>query len=114
MAKKTTTKKNVTSKSSVDGLLKKHEKQIQDYKKALTQNEIDIKGYKVKIQELSKTINELNKEIQKLDSNKHYEILGNFFTMGEAEIMLNELNKIKRPAIIESLGPNHFVVKTEK
>ena len=115
MAKKTTTKKtNVSSKSSVDGLLKKHEKQIQDYKKALTQNEIDIKGYKDKIAELSKTINQLNKEIQKLDSNKHYEILGNFFTMAEAEIMLNELNKIKRPAKIESYGPNHYVVMTEK
>tara|TARA_R100000664_G_C2713091_1_gene109131 strand:+ start:338 stop:730 length:393 start_codon:yes stop_codon:yes gene_type:complete len=109
---KTDTKKVL--KDGVDGLLKKHQKEIKDYQKALIQNEIDIKGYKDKIAELSKTINQLNKEIQKLDSNKHYEILGNFFTMAEAEIMLNELNKIKRPAKIKSLGPNHYVVMTEK
>ena len=109
---KTDTKKVL--KDGVDGLLKKHQKEIKDYQKALIQNEIDIKGYKDKVSELSKTINQLNKEIQKLDSNKHYVIQGNFFTMNEAEIMLNELNKINRPAKIESLGPNHYVVKTEK
>ena len=69
MAKKTTSKKKAPVKASdnLDGVIKKHQKEISDYKKAIEQNNIDIKGYKDKVTELKKMIDNLNRTINTLE-----------------------------------------------